>query len=39
MAKEEKKIFVYENWSEETPVFMGTLYANAARDRIVGAEL
>ena len=35
MAKEEKKIFVYENWSEETPVFMGTLYANAAR----GAEV
>ena len=31
MAREEKKIFVYENWSEETPVFMGTLYANAAR--------
>ena len=35
MAKEEKKIFVYENWSEETPAFMGTLYANAAR----GAEV
>ena len=35
MAKEEKKIFVYENWSEETPVFMGILYANAAR----GAEV
>ena len=35
MAREEKKIFVYENWSEETPAFMGTLYANAAR----GAEV
>ena len=35
MAREEKKIFVYENWSEETPAFMGTLYASAAR----GAEV
>lgn len=35
MAREEKKIFVYENWSSEEPTFMGTLYANAAR----GAEV
>ena len=35
MAREERKIFVYENWSSEVPAFMGILYANAAR----GAEL
>ena len=31
VAGEEKKIFVYENWSSEAPIFMGTLFANTVR--------
>ena len=31
MANEEKKIYVYENWSSETPRFMGILYVNEKR--------
>lgn len=35
MANEEKKIYVYENWSSTTPHLMGVLYANEKR----GAEI
>lgn len=35
MANEEKKIYVYENWSSATPHLMGILYANEKR----GAEI
>ena len=31
MAKEEKKIYVYENWSAITPRLMGLLYVSESR--------